>query len=164
MNGFLVGLVLVGAVAAYLLIPRIVGKGINAVDRTLLRPNAYAKARATVKGELRLTAAISAERLLDAIVAAVAAPDSRPAAVPSLYVKRKTAREVVYGFGGRLQGDVFVAAVELSGSDRGSSGVFHVLEWRESGADVGGLEQMRTLRQLVVRGASAAGATVETSA
>lgn len=161
MNGFVVVVVLVGAVAAYWFINNMIGKGINAADRKLIRPNSYAKAQETVRGELELTAGMAPAELLSRVVSDVGAATARPATVAQVYLKQRTADGVVFAFGSGFVGDVFVAAVELSGVDGGSRGVFHVLAWKESGADVSGLKTMRELRDKVQRSVLAAGGVVD---
>lgn len=161
MNEFLVVLVIVGAIAAWWLIPKMVGKGINAADRKLIRPNSYAKAQETVRGELNLAAQISPAELLAKVVSDVGAATTRPATMAQLYLKQRTPVAVVFAFGSGFVGDLFVAAVEVSALDGGSRGVFHVLAWKESGADVSGLATMRRLRDAVQQSVLAVGGVVD---
>lgn len=161
MSGFLVVVVIVGVVAAYWLIPKMVGKGINAADRKLIRPNSYAKAQETVRSELELAAGMAPAELLSRVVSDVGAATARPATVAQVYLKQRTSDGAVFGFGSRFVGDVFLAAIELSPSDGGSRGVFHVLAWKESGADVSGLKAMRELRGKVQQSVLGAGGVVD---
>lgn len=161
MSGFLAVVLIVGAVAVCWLIPKMIGKGINAADRKLIRPNSYANAQETVRGELSVSAGIAPAELLSKVVADVGAASTRPATMAQVYVKRRTSDGVVFAFGSGFVGDLFVAAVELSASEGGSRGVFHVLAWKESGADVSGLKTMRELREKVQQSVLAAGGVAD---
>jgi len=156
----LVFVLIVGVVAAWWLIPKMIGKGIAAADRKLIRPNSYAKAQETVRGELSLTAQIAPDALLSRVVSDVGAATARPATMAKVYLKERTSSGVVFAFGSGFAGDVFVAAVEVSSSSGGSLGVFHLLAWKESGADVGGLTALRQLRETVQQSVLAAGGVV----
>ena len=161
MNGFLAVVVIVGLIAAWWLIPKMIGKGINAADRKLIRPNSYAKAQETVRSELTLTSGIAPADLLSKVVSDVGAATARPATVAQVYLKQRTSEGAVFAFGSGFVGDLFIAAVELSASGGGSRGVFHVLAWKESGADVKGLTTMRELRDKVQQSVLAAGGAVD---
>lgn len=149
MNGFLAVLLIVGAVAVWWLSSKMLDKGIDAADRKLIRPNAYAKGQETVRAELTLTAGLAPAALLSKVVADVGATTTRPATMAQVYVKRRTPDGAVFAFGSGFVGDLFVAQVDLSASGEGSRGVFRVLAWQESGADVSGLKAMQVLRDTV---------------
>lgn len=161
MSGFLAVVLIAVALAVWWLLPKMIGKGINAADRKLIRPNRYAKAQETVRSELSLTAGIAPSELLARVVLDVGAATGRPATMAQLYLKRRTSDGAVFAFGSGFVGDLFVAALELSMSDGGSRGVFHVLAWKESGADVSGLAAMRRLRDTVEQSVRAAGGVVD---
>jgi hypothetical protein len=151
---------IVGVVAVWWLIPKMVGKGINAADRKLIRPNSYAKAQETVRGGLSLTAGIAPAELLSRVVSEVGAATTRPATMARVYLKQRTSDGAVFAFGSGIAGDVFIAAVEISELNGGSRGVFHILSWKESGADVSGLTTMRQLQDKVQQSVLAAGGVV----
>lgn len=160
MSGFLAIVAIVGLVAVWWLVPKMVGKGINAADRKLIRPNAYAKAQETVRAELNLSAGLAPADLLSKVVADACATPTRPATMAQVYVKRRTPDGVVFAFGSGFVGNLFVAEVELSASGEGSRGVFRVLAWKESGADVSGLKAMQELRDKVQQSVLSAGGVV----
>lgn len=159
MSTFLVILIIVAAVAAYWGFDRLLGKGMNAVDRKLIRPNTYAKGQDSVRSELSLSAPTPPHDLVSKIVAGVGATSARPSVVAQVYLKNTTSDSVLFAFGSAVVGDIFLAEVDLTTTAEGSQGVFHVLAWQESGADVSGVSQLNQLRDTVRRSVVAAGGT-----
>lgn len=151
--------VLAAAFAVLYMVQTVIGKTTNAVDRKV-RAGTYRRGREQTRTALRITAPVSAKELLDTIVSKVNAHPSAPAVVPGLFVKGRTADSVVFAVGNKLQ-ESMTAVVECESDGGGTAGTFAVHEWLESGASVGGAEELAKMRTRITEAVRQCGGSVE---
>ncbi|MBL7487282.1 hypothetical protein I6A60_00105 [Frankia sp. AgB1.9] len=139
----------IALVTAIVFVRNLAGKAAAKVTAPVERAvfsGTYASGLAEAKAVLKIASPVAPLETIDKIVDAVGVGNAFPGLKAALYLKSRTGESVVFAFGSRAAGDVFIASVRLATSDTGSSGTFQVNRWHEQGAIVQGAKDMARLR------------------
>jgi hypothetical protein len=138
------------------------GRAINKGDQ-LVRGSTWKKSQLEANTGFSLWCPVAAGEALDAIVQSVNPYEKAPAVVDGTYLKRRTQSMLLFALGNKINGDRFVAVVEMTDSpdDGGSEGAFVVARWQAMGAELVGKDALKRLRGRIQNAVQDLGGEVE---